>query len=108
MDDTINLSAFPDNDGAIVEAQGKKFAIFKDHGKIKVFSPKCTHMQCEIEWQKDEKKWKCPCHGAQFHATGEVLKGPAKNSLHKAELPKDTDTLVIKRFTKRSLDDLEL
>lgn len=107
MDKTINISDFPDNDGAIVEASGKKFAVFKDKGDLKVFSSKCTHKQCDIEWQKDDKIWKCPCHGACFKPTGELLKGPAERPLDAAKLPDNTDTLIIKESTKRSFDNFE-
>ncbi|MEK9175532.1 MAG: Rieske 2Fe-2S domain-containing protein [Patescibacteria group bacterium] len=107
MEKTINISDFPDNDGAIIEAGGKKFAVFKDSGELKVFSSKCTHMHCDIEWQKDDKMWKCPCHGACYKATGEVLKGPAERSLDKTELPKDTNIFTIKESNKRSFDEFK-
>jgi cytochrome b6-f complex iron-sulfur subunit len=107
MDKIIKISDFPDNDGAIVEAGGKKFAVFKDHGELRVFSSRCTHKQCDIEWQKDDKIWKCPCHGACFKSTGELLKGPAERSLDPTQLPENTDTLTIKESTKRSFDNFE-
>ncbi len=107
MDQTINISDFPDNDGAIVEVAGKKFAVFKNAGDLKVFSPRCTHKQCDIEWQKDDKIWKCPCHGARFQPTGEVIQGPAERPLDQSKFPENINTLTIKESAKRSLDDFE-
>lgn len=37
----------------------------------------CTHEFCDVEWDGDENNWHCPCHGARYTPTGQVLKGPA-------------------------------
>ena len=44
-------------------------------------NPKCTHDGCDVKWLPGEKKYECPCHGAEFSADGKVLKGPATVSL---------------------------
>ena len=48
--------------------------------KVYVLSTRCTHFGCEVTPQEDGT-YLCPCHGAQFKATGEVAKGPAKKPL---------------------------
>ncbi|MEM1369054.1 MAG: FAD-dependent oxidoreductase [Cyanobacteria bacterium P01_H01_bin.15] len=40
----------------------------------------CPHQGCTVSPQADGT-YKCPCHGAQFNAAGEVTKGPAKENL---------------------------
>ena len=48
---------------------------------IHIFSVKCPHMGCQLEWNPDEKTWDCPCHGSRFHYDGTLLDGPAENGV---------------------------
>lgn len=41
----------------------------------------CTHQGCQVNWDQGEQKYLCPCHGAVFSHSGQVLKGPAKRPL---------------------------
>ncbi|MBE9175629.1 ubiquinol-cytochrome c reductase iron-sulfur subunit [Synechocystis salina LEGE 06155] len=50
-------------------------------GQISAVNPTCTHNGCQVEWKKANSKFVCPCHGAEFAATGKVLKGPATKNL---------------------------
>lgn len=75
------------NEGKIIENNGKKVAVYNDKGTLKAFSPLCTHLQCDVDWNAEEKTWDCPCHGSRFKATGEVLQGPAEKNLDSAPLP---------------------
>ena len=40
---------------------------------------RCTHLGCSIDI--DQGGYVCPCHGAKFSRTGEVLQGPAAENL---------------------------
>lgn len=44
-------------------------------------NPTCTHAGCTVNWEAGQNKFACPCHGSQFGPDGQVLQGPAKNSL---------------------------
>ena len=41
----------------------------------------CTHLGCLYNWNSQEGKFICPCHGSQFQADGEYIRGPASRSL---------------------------
>lgn len=41
----------------------------------------CTHLGCLYNWNNQEGKFICPCHGSQFQANGEYILGPAPRSL---------------------------
>jgi len=41
----------------------------------------CTHLGCVVPWNRAQLKYICPCHGSQYAATGQVVRGPAPLSL---------------------------
>jgi cytochrome b6-f complex iron-sulfur subunit len=49
--------------------------------KLIAVNSKCTHNGCEVKWMAGEKKYRCPCHDAEFTADGKVLNGPAPSPL---------------------------
>ena len=64
--------------------QTKGVAVSKDPTNPKqllAVNPKCTHDGCDVKWLAGEKKYECPCHGAEFAPNGKVLKGPATKDL---------------------------
>ena len=78
--------AIAPGEGAILREGLAKIAAYKDkHGCVSRLSAACTHMGCIVHWNSLEKCWDCPCHGSQFAPAGEVLNGPAVESLAKAD-----------------------
>ena len=41
----------------------------------------CTHLGCLYNWNTQENKFICPCHGSQFQGNGDYIQGPAPRSL---------------------------
>ncbi len=84
---TEGLNAVERNTGKILSLNGKKVAAYRDaHGKVTLCSPVCTHLRCIVGWNGAEQTWDCPCHGARFKPTGEVISGPAEEPLEKIPL----------------------
>ncbi|MDX2185364.1 MAG: FAD-dependent oxidoreductase [Opitutaceae bacterium] len=72
----------PPGEGRILGLDGKKVAAYRDpNGELTLLSPVCTHLKCIVNWNDAEKTWDCPCHGARFKPTGEVISGPAEEKL---------------------------
>lgn len=46
----------------------------------------CTHLGCLYNWNEQEFRFICPCHGSQFQSDGKYLAGPA---------PRDLDRFVV-------------
>jgi len=66
------------DEGKVVNYEGNTIALYKDKsGKLFAVNPSCTHMKCNVAWNKAEQSWDCPCHGSRFNINGEVLTGPA-------------------------------
>jgi len=82
--DTKQLFDVKSGEGKIVALDGRKIAAFRDDaGSLHCVSPVCTHMKCDVSWNTAEKTWDCPCHGSRFTVDGDVLNGPARESLPK-------------------------
>lgn len=57
------------------------WAVKQADGQVTVFSPLCTHLGCGYHWDSQETRFKCPCHGSVYDASGKVLAGPAPRRL---------------------------
>lgn len=76
------INSLEEGEGASVIYGGQKAGAYRDsEGKIYVVDTTCTHIGCEVGWNKGDQTWDCPCHGSRFSYKGEVLEGPAKKPL---------------------------
>lgn len=50
---------------------------------IYALSTICTHLGCTPNWLEGEQKFKCPCHGSGFRASGINFEGPAPRPLER-------------------------
>ena len=58
-----------------------KFWLSRTDEGIRAIYKVCTHLGCLYNWQEQEDKFICPCHGSQFTKEGEYIQGPAPRSL---------------------------
>ncbi len=79
-------------EGDVVLLDGKTVAAFRaEDGQIHAISATCTHLACQISFNKAERSWDCPCHGSRFDIEGRVLQGPAIKNLASKEPGPATD-----------------
>jgi glycine/D-amino acid oxidase-like deaminating enzyme/nitrite reductase/ring-hydroxylating ferredoxin subunit len=73
-----NVDQIAPGEGAVVGHGLTKVATYRDQaGELHERSALCTHLQCVVTWNSEEKSWDCPCHGSRFDAYGRVIDGPA-------------------------------
>ena len=48
---------------------------------LRLKTPRCPHLGCALQWNKQERSWDCPCHGSRFDRHGKRLNGPATDDL---------------------------
>lgn len=41
----------------------------------------CTHLGCELKFNKTTNEWECPCHGSRFEINGKLIDGPSRRNL---------------------------
>lgn len=83
------LEELKPGEGKVLVYEKEKLAIYKDaEGNISAVNPSCTHLQCTVSFNDTELSWDCPCHGARYSITGEVLNAPTSMPLEKIQLGK--------------------
>jgi glycine/D-amino acid oxidase-like deaminating enzyme/nitrite reductase/ring-hydroxylating ferredoxin subunit len=71
-------------EGDIVRHRGEKVAGYRDEdGELTAVSSTCTHLGCQVAFNRAERSWDCPCHGSRFATDGGVLQGPAVHRLER-------------------------
>ena len=45
--------------------------------------PRCPHLGCALQYNKQEHTWDCPCHGSRFAKDGKLLNEPANKDLNR-------------------------
>lgn len=74
--------------------------IYRKSSKIVAISTVCTHLGCIPGWSKAEEKFKCPCHGSGFYASGINFEGPAPRPLERFKIGLNTEGRIVIDKTK--------
>ena len=48
---------------------------------LRAFTNVCTHMQCDVHWDKHTRQFFCPCHAGYYAIDGTVTGGPPPSPL---------------------------
>jgi cytochrome b6-f complex iron-sulfur subunit len=76
-----DVTSLPET-GASPEANAKgKFWLTRTEDGVRAIFKVCTHLGCLYNWQEQEFKFICPCHGSQFTYEGDFIQGPAPRAL---------------------------
>ncbi len=82
----------------LVKPEGLKDKILVIHsrdGRLHAVSSICTHMGCDVLYDKNLGHIRCPCHGSRYGLEGHNIKGPAKRPLKQYGVRNDQDRIVI-------------
>jgi len=73
--------------GSMTAVPDAKVVLFRDPSGFYARSLICPHLGCLVE--RSEGGYQCPCHGSRFEESGELLHGPANQSLKSVWLGMD-------------------
>lgn len=80
--DLTSVEDLRPGEGGIFAGDDGKVAVCRDaNGRLHSVSAVCTHLACDVAWNRAEGTWDCPCHGSRFSPDGEVINGPAVSPL---------------------------
>ncbi|MFT4978871.1 MAG: cytochrome b6-f complex iron-sulfur subunit, partial [Myxococcota bacterium] len=81
---------------AVVSISGRPVVVAQiDEDCYVALDQQCTHEGCSIEY-RDNNRFVCPCHGALFSFTGEVLGGPAPRPVPVHAAIRDGDVVWVR------------
>ncbi|MBZ4218679.1 MAG: Rieske (2Fe-2S) protein [Chlorobium sp.] len=66
----------PEKSGKIYQFNKDRVIVINDNGKLTACSAVCTHLGCLVHWDNAQNLILCPCHGAKYKQTGEIISGP--------------------------------
>jgi Rieske Fe-S protein len=74
------------------------FLVRESETAVRAVSATCSHLGCQVRWDADGKKFRCPCHGGVYDVTGRVLEGPPPRPLTSVDARIDADGSVLVRL----------
>jgi cytochrome b6-f complex iron-sulfur subunit len=72
-----------------------KVLVINDNGKLTACSAVCTHLGCLVHWESAAGEIACPCHGAKYKQTGEIVSGPQPLPLKAYKVRVEGENLVV-------------
>lgn len=59
----------------------EEIILVKREGSFSVYSRRCPHLGCKLNYDPEKDLIVCPCHQSKFNLLGKYLEGPAKKDL---------------------------
>ena len=95
-------AGFLEQDGGGANAKGNVtysgYAV-KQAGQTLFLAVTCSHLGCSVTFNKDAKRFECPCHGSRFSIEGQVIHGPALFPLSHLKVTEQGAALLVDGFT---------
>ena len=88
----------PRADGWYRERVRQTVFLVRDGDQVKALSATCTHLGCQVRWDHEGKRFRCPCHGGAYDAHGRVIEGPPPRPLDTIDVRVEpsTDSLLVR------------
>ena len=72
-----NVDELAPNSGKLFPFAGKPALLIRlSDGEYRAFSAVCTHLQCTVQYDRENKLIWCACHNAKFDLNGNIASGP--------------------------------
>ena len=80
-------------------AWGNKLGILKknDDQTYGAFIGVCTHLDCNVTYLPEQRKFFCACHDGWYDEFGTNIGGPPPNPLRRLFIVEEEETLIIKK-----------
>ena len=66
-------------------------------GELKAFSATCTHLDCTVQFNKDENLIWCACHNGKYDLNGTNISGPPPKPLTPFKIVVQKDEIFIQK-----------
>jgi cytochrome b6-f complex iron-sulfur subunit len=86
-----------DGAGKIYQFNEDKVIVVNQGGVLTAVSAVCTHLGCLVHWENGAKELACPCHGAKYKVTGDIISGPQPKPLKLYKARIESDNIIISK-----------
>lgn len=69
----------------------------KSDGTLIAFVGVCSHLDCNVAWQPDKKKFFCACHDGWYDENGKNIAGPPPKPLRMLQVAVEGEELIVRR-----------
>lgn len=78
---------------------GNKPGLLKrsENGSLEAFVAVCTHLDCNVTYREEDRKFFCACHDGWYDENGVNIAGPPPSPLRKLEVEISGEDLIITR-----------
>lgn len=90
-------SEVPDGKGKIYQFNEDKVIVVNKGGTLTAVSAVCTHLGCLVNWVDADNQYFCPCHGAKYQRTGEIISGPQPLPLKQYKARLEGDSIIVSK-----------
>jgi cytochrome b6-f complex iron-sulfur subunit len=73
----------------------QRFFVVRERERIYATSARCAHLGCTVNWFADQRIFKCPCHGSEYHSNGANFAGPAPRPLDRLRIELNLDGQLV-------------
>jgi cytochrome b6-f complex iron-sulfur subunit len=73
----------------------QRFFIVRERNRLYATSARCAHLGCTVNWFADQRIFKCPCHGSEYHSNGTNFAGPAPRPLDRFRIELSVDGQLV-------------
>jgi len=67
------------------------------NGEYRAFTAVCTHLDCTVQYNQEEKLIWCACHNGRYDLTGKNISGPPPRPLEAFTVNVRGDEIVVSR-----------
>ena len=72
------------------------FLVWDGASSVHALSATCTHLGCQVRWDAEATRFRCPCHGGVFDANGQVVEGPPPRPLDRVETRVESGAVLVR------------
>lgn len=83
-------------DGWMLSDAYRTVFVMLSGNELTVWSNRCTHLGCAVDWSSSSNQFTCPCHGGVFDAQGNVVEGPPPKPLTRLQCKIEDKTIFIR------------
>jgi cytochrome b6-f complex iron-sulfur subunit len=81
--------------GTVLVLLEQKAYVVRTNDGVFALSATCTHLGCLTQYEREQHRIFCPCHGSRYDANGRVTNGPAPKPLPRLALAIERGELIL-------------